>query len=113
MAAEKPELSKYRDRMDKSIAALKEEFGGLRTGRASTSLLDTIMIEVYGSHMPLNQVGTVTTAASKEVAQGRVISQDPQAGDQVDPDSTVSFVVSDGKPVGVLTRQDLLTFLTA
>ncbi len=44
------------------------------------------------------QVGRVSTAASKEVAKGRVISQDPQAGDQVDPDDQVSFVVSDGKP---------------
>jgi serine/threonine protein kinase/beta-lactam-binding protein with PASTA domain len=44
------------------------------------------------------QVGEVTTAASKEVAQGRVISQTPDAGNQVDPDSKVDFVVSTGKP---------------
>jgi len=44
------------------------------------------------------QVGSVTNAASKEVAKGRVISQDPQAGDQVNPDDKVNFVVSDGKP---------------
>jgi beta-lactam-binding protein with PASTA domain/tRNA A-37 threonylcarbamoyl transferase component Bud32 len=44
------------------------------------------------------QVGEVTTAASKEVAQGRVISQQPQAGDLVDPNDTVGFVVSEGKP---------------
>ncbi|MEI7573913.1 MAG: ribosome recycling factor, partial [Phenylobacterium sp.] len=40
MPAEKPVLSRYRDRMDKAIAALKEEFASLRTGRASASLLD-------------------------------------------------------------------------
>ena len=43
-------------------------------------------------------VGEVTTAASREVAQGRVISQDPQAGDLVDPNAKVDFVVSEGKP---------------
>jgi beta-lactam-binding protein with PASTA domain/tRNA A-37 threonylcarbamoyl transferase component Bud32 len=43
-------------------------------------------------------VGEVTTAASTEVAQGRVISQEPQAGDQVDPGDKVDFVVSAGKP---------------
>jgi ribosome recycling factor len=59
-AAEKPELSKYRDRMDKAVAALKEEFGSLRTGRASSSLLDQINVEAYGSTMPINQVGAVS-----------------------------------------------------
>jgi serine/threonine-protein kinase len=44
------------------------------------------------------QVGEVTTAASKEVAAGRVISQDPQAGDLVAPDTKVNVVVSEGKP---------------
>ncbi len=44
------------------------------------------------------RVGEVTTAASREVAEGRVISQDPQAGDLVDPESTVDFVVSEGRP---------------
>ncbi len=44
------------------------------------------------------KVGEVTTAASKEVAKGRVISQDPQAGDLVDPNASVDFVVSEGKP---------------
>ena len=39
---EKPELSKYRARMDKAVDALKEEFASLRTGRASASLLDQI-----------------------------------------------------------------------
>ena len=55
-------------RMHGAIEALKHDLQGLRTGRASTSLLDTIMIEVYGSHMPLNQVGTVTTPDSRMLA---------------------------------------------
>jgi serine/threonine protein kinase len=44
------------------------------------------------------RVGAVTSAASKDVAQGRVISQSPQAGDLVTPNDKVDFVVSDGKP---------------
>jgi ribosome recycling factor len=47
-------------RMHGAVEALKHELAGLRTGRASTALLDTIQVEVYGSHMPLNQVATVS-----------------------------------------------------
>jgi len=57
---EKPVLSKYRDRMDKAVAALKEEFAGLRTGRASAGLLDQVHVEAYGSSMPINQVGAIS-----------------------------------------------------
>lgn len=52
-----PELSK---RMDGALATLTKEFQGLRTGRASTNLLDTLQIEAYGSYVPINQVGNVT-----------------------------------------------------
>lgn len=46
-------------RMNGAIATLKQELGGLRTGRANTSLLDPVQVEAYGSSMPLSQVGTV------------------------------------------------------
>ena len=46
-------------RMDGALQALHREFGGLRTGRAATSLLEPITIDAYGSHMPMNQVGTI------------------------------------------------------
>jgi len=46
-------------RMDGAIENLKTEFTGLRTGRASVSMLDPVMVDMYGSKMPLNQVGTV------------------------------------------------------
>jgi ribosome recycling factor len=46
-------------RMHGAVEALKHDLGGLRTGRASVSLLDPVVVEVYGSHMPLNQVATV------------------------------------------------------
>ena len=47
-------------RMAGAVDALKHDLGGLRTGRASTTLLDPVTVEVYGSHMPLNQVATVS-----------------------------------------------------
>ncbi|PAX09579.1 ribosome recycling factor [Sphingomonas lenta] len=47
-------------RMAGAVEALKHDLGGLRTGRASTALLDPVTVEVYGSHMPLNQVATVS-----------------------------------------------------
>jgi len=59
-AAEKPVLSKYRSRMDKAVDALKDEFHSLRTGRASSGLLDQVVVEAYGSKMPINQVGSVS-----------------------------------------------------
>jgi len=47
-------------RMHGAVEALKHDLSGLRTGRASTALLDTIHVEVYGANMPLNQVATVS-----------------------------------------------------
>jgi ribosome recycling factor len=47
-------------RMHGAVEALKHDLGGLRTGRASTALLDPIHVEVYGANMPLNQVATVS-----------------------------------------------------
>ena len=58
-------------RMDGAVSALKNEFSGLRTGRASASLLDPISVDVYGSKMPLNQLGTVSVpdARTKSIAE--------------------------------------------
>ena len=47
-------------RMHGAIEALRHDLSGLRTGRASTALLDPIHVEVYGANMPLNQVATVS-----------------------------------------------------
>jgi ribosome recycling factor len=65
--AEKPVLSKYKDRMDKAVTALKEEFASLRTGRASASLLDQIHVEAYGSTVPINQVGAVNVPEARMI----------------------------------------------
>jgi len=48
-------------RMHGAVEALKHDLGGLRTGRASITLLEPVTVEVYGSHMPLNQVATIST----------------------------------------------------
>jgi len=64
---EKPNIAKYRDRMDKAVAALKEEFGSLRTGRANSSLLDQITVDAYGSTMPINQVGAVSVPEPRSI----------------------------------------------
>ncbi|MFA9201484.1 MAG: ribosome recycling factor [Cypionkella sp.] len=47
-------------RMKGAVESLKGDLGGLRTGRANTSLLDPVVVEVYGAMMPLNQVATVS-----------------------------------------------------
>ena len=68
MPAEKPVLSRYRDRMDKAIAALKEEFASLRTGRASASLLDQVMVEAYGATTPLTAVAAISVPEPRAIS---------------------------------------------
>jgi ribosome recycling factor len=58
-------LDELKNRMQKSIASLKDELAGLRTGRASPSLLEPVTVEAYGSRMPLNQVATVTVPEAR------------------------------------------------
>ena len=53
------------NRVAKSIESLKKEFSGLRTGRASTALLDSIMVDAYGSMMPINQVANVSVPEAR------------------------------------------------
>ena len=54
------DLPDIKNRMQKSITSLRDELAGLRTGRASASLLEPVTVEAYGSRMPLSQVATVT-----------------------------------------------------
>ena len=54
------DLKELEKRMNSAMDALKKEFTGLRTGRASVNLLDPVQVEAYGQRMPLNQVGTVS-----------------------------------------------------
>ncbi len=55
---DKPDLQR---RMHGAVEALKHDLTGLRTGRASVSLLDPVNVEVYGANMPINQVATVSS----------------------------------------------------
>ncbi|MBR6731069.1 MAG: ribosome recycling factor [Alphaproteobacteria bacterium] len=52
-------------RLGKTQEALKKDFAGLRTGRATTALLDPIMVDAYGSMVPLNQVGNVSVPEAR------------------------------------------------
>ena len=61
----KPNLKDIERRMRGAIEALKHEFAGLRTGRASTAILEPITVEVYGAHMPLNQVATISVPEAR------------------------------------------------
>ena len=61
-------LEEYKKRMDGALTALTHEFGGLRTGRASSSLLDPIQVDAYGGVSPLNQVAGVTVPEPRMIS---------------------------------------------
>jgi ribosome recycling factor len=63
-----PDLKTYRDRMDKSVSALKEEFNGLRTGRANVGLLDPVQVQAYGSNAPLNSVAAISVPEPRMIS---------------------------------------------
>ncbi len=54
------DLDDIKRRMEGSVESLKAEFIGLRAGRASTAMLEPIMVDAYGSKMPINQVGNIS-----------------------------------------------------
>ena len=62
------DIAEIERRMQGAVASLKQEFSGLRTGRASASLLDPIMVNAYGSMMPLSQVGTVSVPEPRMIS---------------------------------------------
>lgn len=59
------DMADIKRRMQGAIGVLKDELGGLRTGRASASLLEPITVDAYGSKMPLNQVATVSVPEAR------------------------------------------------
>jgi ribosome recycling factor len=65
MAAESFDMNDLKRRMQGALASLKQELGGLRTGRASTSLVEHVQVEAYGSHMPLNQLATISVPEAR------------------------------------------------
>jgi ribosome recycling factor len=60
MAATEFDMNDLKRRMQGAIASLKQELSGLRTGRASTALLEHVQVEAYGNHMPLNQLASIS-----------------------------------------------------
>ena len=62
------DLNDLKRRMQASIAALKHELGGLRTGRAAASLVEPVHVEAYGQSMPLNQVATISIPEPRMIA---------------------------------------------
>lgn len=82
MAAPQPlDMADLKRRMQGALATLKTEFGGLRTGRASASLLEPIHVDAYGSSMPLNQVATINVPEPRMISvqvwdRGMVVSVD-------------------------------------
>ncbi|MEL6858818.1 MAG: ribosome recycling factor [Pseudomonadota bacterium] len=65
MSYDKKDLER---RMEGAISSLQTELQGLRTGRASVNLLDTVQVSAYGSNMPLNQVGSVSVMDARMIA---------------------------------------------
>jgi ribosome recycling factor len=61
-------LEDFKKRMEGAIAALKHEFAGLRTGRASGALLEPIHVDAYGSSQPLNQVATINVPEPRMIS---------------------------------------------
>jgi ribosome recycling factor len=68
MTMAKPDVKTYRDRMEKSVSALKEEFSGLRTGRANAGLLEPVRVEAYGSASPLTAVAAVSVPEPRMIS---------------------------------------------
>lgn len=65
--SEDPVVKDLRRRMDAAVEVLRKEFAGLRTGRASASLLEPVTVEAYGNVMPLNQVGSISVPESRMI----------------------------------------------
>jgi len=75
------DLDDLKRRMQGSVATLKHEFGGLRTGRASASLVEPVHVDAYGQHVPLNQVATISVPEARMISvqvwdRGLVIAVD-------------------------------------
>jgi ribosome recycling factor len=60
-------LDELKRRMSGAVQVLKQELAGLRTGRASAGLLDHVQVDAYGTHMPLNQLATVSVPESRMI----------------------------------------------
>lgn len=62
------DMDDLKRRMDGAVTALHNDLAGLRTGRASASMLDPVVVDVYGTSMPLNQVATVSVPEPRMIS---------------------------------------------
>ncbi len=67
MSDDEIDMAALEKRMEGALNALRSEFGSLRTGRASASMLDPVTVEAYGTPMPVNQLGTITVPEPRMV----------------------------------------------
>jgi ribosome recycling factor len=68
MANAGADMKDLEKRMEGALASLKTEFSGLRSGRASASLIEPITVDAYGTHMPINQVGSVNVPEPRMIS---------------------------------------------
>ena len=68
MAATAHDLNELKRRMQGALASFKQELSGLRTGRATATILDPVQVEAYGTHMPLNQLATVSVPEARMIS---------------------------------------------
>lgn len=93
-------LKDLKRRMEGAVTAFHNEMKGVRTGRASASLVDTVTVEVYGSRMPINQLATVN------VPEPRMISV--QVWDQNNAASVEKAIASAGLGVNPMTEGNIV-----
>jgi len=65
MATANYDINDVKRRMQGAVQSLKQDLSGLRTGRATSSMLEPVQVEAYGTHMPLNQLATVTVPEAR------------------------------------------------
>ena len=85
MAVTTFDLEDLKRRMQGAINAFKHDLGGLRTGRASASLLDPIQVDAYGSLMPMNQVATVNVPEPRLLSGAGLGPRHGRGGREGDP----------------------------
>jgi len=68
MSDNEPDIDDLERRMDGALDALRKEFSGLRTGRASASLLEPIVVEAYGATVPINQLGNINVPEPRMIS---------------------------------------------
>ena len=66
--AEEPDIDDLQRRMNGAVEVLRQEFSGLRTGRASSSLVEPLMVHAYDTEMPLNQVATINVPEPRMIS---------------------------------------------